>query len=187
MDQVASSPSNLESTIIVAELSEAFTTSLNSFEEAQNERFRSITELQDKQFKEMEDLVSQLRSHSDSLETHAGVTDDGVDIHPSPVPSTETLKNPTKCFNDYTPEFVPEDLSMALVDFLDQCGDFNVNKERGHAVAIIGYPYNYTNAKHPGNATDIPEPLQKVIDLIKDSYPGQEQVHRTISSLTQTL
>ncbi len=173
MDHIASPSADVQSNAIIAKVAASVHKTFNSFNDVQNKRFKAMTEAQDERFKAIQQQISQLNLHSDSLATHSnGNLDDVGDLQPAL--TNEVLPNPTKCIDTYVPDFIPNELSETLTSFLDQCEELNTNKERGHTVVLYGYPYHYTNAKHSGTATDIPEPIQKLIAIIKEKYPDQE-------------
>ncbi len=107
-------------------------------------------------------------------DTSAGPRRDLGDTSEGRTEPTDHVDNPTKCIDTYTPDFVSSDLSKELYDYLEGLHDFSENMENGHSVKLFGYPYHYVGSKHKDKATDIPDPLKKVISLITAKYHEQE-------------
>ncbi len=143
---------------------------------------------QDDQLQALHDQVSKLESLQSSLvnqlqngPTFMYPSDDCCPdsepaqvSNPPNIPNHVSVSNPTKCVEDYIPNFIPPDLSAKLVQFLSSCPDFDCNIENGHSVAMYGYPYHYHGSKHPGKPTDIPSPIKQVLALIDAQYPNND-------------
>ena len=79
--------------------------------------------------------------------------------------------------DDYITDFISDDSSESLLQFLDTISDsFSKNVENGHSVVEFGYPYHYTGSKAsvPPESLDIPDPIQVLIDDIIKRYPNTE-------------
>jgi alkylated DNA repair dioxygenase AlkB len=142
--------------------------------------FKSIEE----QLKNLQMSVSQLqrpRSKSDASTP---------DFLPVPVPkfpvhldsnlyppqsnNTSGLSNePMPCTSSYIDNFIDEQFSGELIEFLDGHADeFEKNSERGHGVISFGQPYKYKGAKasSPLSKT-FPEQIVKLVDIVQNKYP----------------
>ena len=87
---------------------------------------------------------------------------------------TDDIYNPTTCVDSYKTDFVSGERSQNLLEFLNNCEAFSKNIENGHSVAAFGYPYKYTGSKHHQIPTDIPQPIQYIIEDICELYPEAE-------------
>lgn len=134
----------------------------------QDEKFSKVTD----QIARLQETVNQLTGKSQSNECSGtdhyenDKPDDFSENHPS-----LDIRNPTKHI-DYSSDFIPENQSKELLEFLNNCEGFEENTETGHSVMNYGYPYRYTGAKHSNyKVNDIPAPIQRVIDSIQAKNP----------------
>ena len=87
--------------------------------------------------------------------------------------SSGIVVEPMPCTTSYTDDFIEDELAEELRQFLDGHGDdFKGNMERGHDVISYGQPYLYAGAKASNPLSNTyPEPINKLVDLIKKKYP----------------
>ena len=171
MDMIRSPPTDHTSShqSLLSEVSKCVQEQLSTFCESQTNTLNDINV----EVKRLSDYVSATTHHNPP--PHNPPPHSDMDIPKSLAPIH--IENPTQCLESYIPGFVSADQSNTLTEFLDGCRDFSVNNERGHSVAMFGYPYHYSGSKHSGKPTDIPEPIESIISLISDKYPDHEQLN----------
>ena len=137
---------------------------------------------QDSRLKNIEVQINQLNSYKSYLNGHhikphhhgVGSTISTRVQHTPPVLADVQINNPTKHIEESNNDFLPEELSNRVSEFLNGCNKFNVNTENSHSVAMLGYPYHYNGSKHTNQPTEIPSPIKEVLDAINEKYPNEE-------------
>ena len=79
------------------------------------------------------------------------------------------IENPTKYVVDYKPDFIDENFSNKLVEFLQK--DTKFTKLKGRSVASYGEAYPYPGSP-PAKATPIPSIIDEIIKKIEEEFPG---------------
>ena len=98
--------------------------------------------------------------------------------HRSPVEEVRECNNPTKYIEHHEENFIGEDMSNELAEFLKTVEYAEVN---GRSVASYGEEYSYTG-QPKNNVKDIPKPITKVIELLEQEFK-QFNSARTINQV----
>ena len=174
------SPNGKDSPSVVA--------SLKAMQETLRKRSIKDRETMDSKFKAIEGKLEGLRSsisEMNDLKCHRRKKSDASTPDFLPVPPSFPVQldtanldqsglqtEPTPCTTQYSDNFINEELSAELMEFLDGKGDeFNKNSERGHSVISFGQPYKYQGAKAEAPLSKtFPEPITKLVSLIQSKY-----------------
>ena len=171
--------SNLD---LVSKLCNPNETKIDSTESSIKEKLDHLGTVQDEKFVKVTDQIARLQDTVNILtgktESNDCSTSDFKSDYENNNPkdfsenSRLNIRNPTKCIKNYSSDFIPDDQSKELLDYLNNCNGFENNVENGHSVMNYGYPYRYTGSKHSNyKVNDIPAPIQKVIDSIHEKHP----------------
>ena len=78
------------------------------------------------------------------------------------------INNPTKHSENYTPNFISEQLETELCDFL--ATEKFTTMKNGWSAIDYGKPYKYTGSKSQSAPPPIPDPIKNVVQLISSQY-----------------
>ena len=118
--------------------------------------------------KKLDALVKELKMYS--VESVCNWDSPATNFNPSHLEGSPTdFANPTKHIEEYTPEFISEELESELNNFLDT--EKFKSMKNGWSAVDYGELYKYTGSpKSQTTPPPIPEPIKKVIELIRTKY-----------------
>ena len=137
---------------------------------------------QDSRLKNIEEQVNKLNSYTNFLRCSSAPPTHNEPAQPrsqntyhhESTPTNVEINNPTLHIEESINNFITEELSTRVTEFLDECDQFGDNSESGHSVTMFGYPYHYNGSRHSNQQTEIPSPIKDVLEAINQKYPDEE-------------